>query len=154
MALIELISPEVVKVPLTARTKLEVLRELAEVLHAAGRVSEVEPLYLALAERESLGSTGLDGGIAVPHCRTDAVRGIVAAVGVSPDGVDFGSLDGGRSRLFFLLIAPPSETASHIAALAEIARIARSKTLCSSLVAAGDAGEVARLLREASIGAG
>jgi fructose-specific phosphotransferase system IIA component len=148
MALADLISPEVVKIPLTARTKEEALRELVRVLLDAGRIPELESVCDALLAREALGSTGLEQGIAVPHAKTRAVTQLTAAIGIAPQGIDFQSLDGRPSRLFFLLLAPPDQSGPHIEALAEIARLARSPTFLRLLGEASSPQEVVDLIRE------
>jgi fructose-specific phosphotransferase system IIA component len=148
MALIDLISPEVVKVPLVGATKAEVIRELAQLLLDAGRIAELESVYDALLTREALGSTGLELGVAVPHAKTKAVRQLTAAIGIAPQGVDFQSADGQPSKLFFLLLAPPDQSGPHIQALAEIARLAKSPTFLRLLSGASSAREVAELIRE------
>ena len=148
MALADLISPEVVKVPLAARTKDEALRELARVLLDAGKIRELESVCDALLAREALGSTGLEQGIAVPHAKTRAVSKLTAAIGISPRGIDFQAIDGQPSRLFFLLLAPPDQSGPHIQALAEIARLAKSPTFMRLLSAASSPQEVADLIRE------
>jgi fructose-specific phosphotransferase system IIA component len=148
MALIDLISPEVVKVPLVGVTKAEVIRELAQLLLDAGRIAELESVYDALLTREALGSTGLELGVAVPHAKTKAVRQLTAAIGIAPQGVDFQSADGQPSRLFFLLLAPPDQSGPHIQALAEIARLSKSPTFLRLLSGASSPQEVAELIRE------
>ena len=148
MALVDLIRPEVVKVPLTAGSKPEAIRELVEVLRDAGRISEVGPVYDALMAREGLGSTGLEMGIAVPHAKTPAVRSLTMALGISPRGIDFQAIDGQPSRIFFLLLAPPDQSGPHIEALAEIARITKSQSFLRLLAAAGSAKEVVELFSE------
>jgi len=148
MALVDLITPEVVKVPLAGKTKNEVIRELVQVLLDAGRITELESVYDALLTREALGSTGLEQGIAVPHAKTRAVRQLTAAIGIAPQGVDFQSADGEPSKLFFLLLAPPDQSGPHIQALAEIARLARSPTFLRLLTEASSGREVAELIRE------
>jgi fructose-specific phosphotransferase system IIA component len=148
MALVDLITPEVVKVPLAAKTKNEVIRELVQVLLDAGRITELESVYDALLTREALGSTGLEQGVAVPHAKTRAVRQLTAAIGIAPQGVDFQSADGEPSKLFFLLLAPPDQSGPHIQALAEIARLAGSPAFLRLLSGASSAREVAELIRE------
>jgi fructose-specific phosphotransferase system IIA component len=148
MALADLISPEVVKVPLAATTKNGVIRELAQLLLDAGRIHVLESVVDALLAREAMGSTGLELGIAVPHAKTSAVRRLTAAIGIAPRGVDFQSADGQPSRLFFLLLAPPDQSGPHIQALAEIARLAKSPTFLRLLAAASSAQEVTDLIRE------
>ncbi len=148
MALADLIRPEVVKVPLVGKTKNEVLRELVQLLLDAGRIGELESVYDALLAREALGSTGLEQGVAVPHAKTRAVRRLIAAIGIAPQGVDFQSVDGQPSRLFFLLLAPPDQSGPHIQALAEIARLAKSATFLRLLAGASSGQEVTDLIRE------
>jgi PTS system nitrogen regulatory IIA component len=148
MALVDLISPEVVKVPLAAATKNEVLRELVQLLLDAGRIPEFASVYDALAKREALGSTGLEQGVAVPHAKTAAVRRLTAAIGIAPRGVDFQAIDSQPSKLFFLLLAPPDQSGPHIQALAEIARLAKSPAFLRLLSGASSGKEVVDLIRE------
>jgi len=148
MALVDLITPEVVKVPLAGKTKNEVIRELVQVLLDAGRITELESVYDALLTREALGSTGLEQGVAVPHAKTRAVRRLTAAIGIAPQGVDFQSADGQPSKIFFLLLAPPDQSGPHIQALAEIARLANSPTFLRLLSGSSSSQEVTDLIRE------
>lgn len=148
MALVELIAPEVVKVPLLADTKSEVLRELVEILQDAGRIKDVYGVLEAIQRREEMGSTGLELGIAVPHAKTDRVDRLTMAIGVSKDGIEFDALDGKPSMLFFLMLAPPDQTGPHLEALAEIAKLAKSREFCSALMNAHSPDEVVRLFRE------
>lgn len=148
MALIDLIKPEIIKIPLEAKSKEGVIRELLEVLRSNGYLEDFDSAYQALLERESKGSTGLEDGIAVPHAKTDRVPTITLAIGIAPEGVDFQALDGKPSTLFFLMLAPPSQSGPHIEALSEIARLTQSKTFCKMLLRAENAEEVADLLTE------
>jgi len=148
MALIDLIEESVVKAPLLAETKEAAIRELVGALAAAGKIIDAETAVGAVLDREAKGSTGLEEGIAVPHGKTIAARELTIAIGVSPDGVPFGSMDGKPARLFFLLLAPPDKAGPHIEALAEIARMSRSKAFCASLMACRSPAELVRLLKD------
>ncbi len=143
----ELVEERAVKIPLGSTDKSGVIRELVDILASTGKVDDAEALYRAVLDRETLGSTGLADGIAVPHGKTGAVRDLAVAVGVSPAGIDFDALDGRPSRLFFLMAAPEGRAGPHIEALAEIARLSHSRALVSALVAARDAPELIALLR-------
>jgi PTS system fructose-specific IIC component/PTS system nitrogen regulatory IIA component len=147
MAVIELMSEEIVKKPLTARDKPDVLRELVQILKDAGRIDDFDSVLRALQVREDQMSTGLEGGIAVPHAKSDAVDTLKMAVGIAPDGIDFNSLDGAPTKLFFLLVAPPDKAGPHVQALAEIAKLSQSKAFCRALVHAENAAEVMELMR-------
>ena len=148
MTLIDTITEEVIKVPLEHVGKPEVIRELLDVLTAAGKIKAPDRAYNALLERESKGSTGLGAGIAVPHAKTDAVDTLTIAIGVSPAGVDFQALDGQPSKLFFMLLAPPDQSGPHIEALAEIARLTRSPAFLRALIGAKSGAEILELLRD------
>ncbi|GAB1431474.1 PTS sugar transporter subunit IIA [Spirochaetota bacterium] len=148
MALIDLIEETVIKAPMAATTKEEAVRELVETLFSAGKIVDKNTAINAILDREAKGSTGLEDGIAVPHGKTLAARELTVAIGISPKGIEFGSMDGKPTRLFFLLLAPPDVTGPHIAALADIARLSRSKALCSALMECRSPGEVLKLLKD------
>jgi fructose-specific phosphotransferase system IIA component len=147
MSLIELISEEMIKVPLMAWDKDGVIQELAELLARQGKATDAQSLVAAVKAREALGSTGLAEGIAVPHGKTSAVKSLCVAIGISPEGIDFEAEDGKLSKIFFLIAAPPNQAGPHIQALAEIAALAHSRFLLDALVKAESALEVVRLLQ-------
>ena len=148
MALVDLISSEVVKVPLTADNKPAVIRELVQILKDSGKIDDFDHVLEAIHKREEKGSTGLERGIAVPHAKTDAVKSLTVAIGISPEGIEFGSLDGKPSQLFFLMLAPPNQSGPHIEALAEIAKLSRSAAFIRTLINARSSQEVVELFRE------
>ncbi|MBN1359106.1 MAG: PTS sugar transporter subunit IIA [Sedimentisphaerales bacterium] len=147
MALIDLLVPEVVKTPLEAKDKPDVLRELVQILKDAGQIDDLDTVLKAVQEREDKQSTGLGAGVAVPHCKTPAVKSLKLAIGIAPEGIDFDSLDHEPTTLFFLLVAAPDQSGPHVEALAEIARLARSKAFCQALVRAQSAQEVVDLIK-------
>ena len=148
MSIVSLISEDVVKIPLESKAKSDVITELLDVLVDAGKVADRDRALNALLERESQGSTGLESGIAVPHAKTDAVSRLTLSIGISPEGIDFQSMDGQKSRLFFLMLASPDQVGPHIEALSEIARLARSPAFLKALSSAGSAQEFIELLSE------
>lgn len=148
MAIIDLIAPELIKVGLAAKDKPGVLRELLQILIDAGKVTDGDAILEALFKRESLQSTGLEAGVAVPHAKTNAVNSLTLAIGIAPDGIDFDAIDRQPSKLFFLMLAPPDKSGPHIEALAEIARMCRSRAFISSLIAARSSREVMDLFGE------
>ncbi|MBN1998842.1 PTS sugar transporter subunit IIA [candidate division KSB1 bacterium] len=148
MTIAELISTEVVKVPLESKVKPDVIRELVQILMDAGKINDMEAVVEAVNTREELASTGLEAGIAVPHAKTDAVNDLTVALGISPDGCDFDAMDGQPSHLFFLLLAPPDQSGPHLAALSDIAKIAGSRSFCKLLRNARSAEEVVELFLE------
>ena len=148
MALLDLVEENIIKTPLVGTSKHEILSELVEVLEKAGKITQPQGVMDALLAREDLGSTGLANGIAVPHAKTADVSDLTLAIGLAPDGVDFDSLDGIPSKLFFMLLAPPDKSGPHIEALSEIAKITKSKAFCRMILSAEDAKEVEEIFKE------
>lgn len=99
------------------------IRELAELLAADGRVTDVEPFVDAVLAREAeTGGTGMGSGIAIPHAKHDAVARASVAFGRSSSGVDFGSEDGPPADLVFLIAAPTGADDLHVTVLSRLAR--------------------------------
>jgi fructose-specific phosphotransferase system IIA component len=148
MALVDLITTEVVKVPLRSRDKTGVIEELVQVLVDAGKIMDRENVLGAIHKREAMGSTGLEFGIAVPHAKTEAVKEIIMSIGIAPQGIEFDAIDGKPSTLFFMILAAPDQSGPHIEALAEIAKLSKSKAVLSTLIAATSAEEVVEIFRD------
>jgi PTS system nitrogen regulatory IIA component len=100
----------------------QILRALADRIAAQGLVRSPEELFQKLWEREQLGSTGIGSGIAIPHCKLANLKKGVVAIGLAPDGVDFGAVDGQPVRLFFVVVSPVESPAEHLQILAAISR--------------------------------
>ena len=130
--------------------KEDVIRELVELLVKAGAIKDkdVPKLVQILMKRESLGSTGIGQGVAIPHGKSDCVKDLVAAFGVSRAGVNFDSLDGEPVTLFFLLVAPEDSAGPHLKALARISRLLKDKHFRNSLSAACDEKTLIKIIRE------
>jgi len=148
MKIAEILTPELVIPELKGCTKPEILRELAACLAARYREIEVDILIATLAERERLGSTAIGDGIAIPHGKIRGVKQILGTFGRHPKGVDFESLDGGPTHLFFLLVAPEDSTSLHLKALARVSRLFKDASFREQLLAARDAAEIYRLIIE------
>lgn len=148
MLLTELLTPERIKVPLTAADKAGVLRELTLLL-ADRAAAPLEPLLAAVLEREAVLSTGIGHGIAIPHAKSPLVQELMLVSGSSPTGVPFEALDGEPVRLFFLLIGPDSAAGLHVKALSRIARLVRRESVRETLLAAPDAATFHQVLIEA-----
>jgi fructose-specific phosphotransferase system IIA component len=147
MALIDLVVEKIVKIPLESQDKPDILRELVQILKDAGEIDDFDSVLQAVQDREDKQSTGLEQGIAIPHCKSAAVSSLKLAIGIAPGGIDFDSMDKQPTNLFFLLVASPGLSGPHVEALAEIAKLARSKSFCKALVNAENAKEVVELLQ-------
>ena len=106
MSILELLSEDCIKVPLESRRKNDLLHEMIDLLKDAGKIDDGDSIYQAVRSREDQGSTGLGEGIAIPHAKTDAVSEMTLAIGISPEGIDFESLDGEDTKVFFMILAP------------------------------------------------
>ena len=148
MKITEILGPELVKQELSGQSKPELLRELASALAAKFHGLEVDALSAVLMERERLGSTAIGDGIAIPHGKIRGVERIVGVFGRHSKGVDFDSLDGNPTHLFFLLVAPEDSASLHLKALARVSRLFRDETFRAHLMAARDAAEIYRLIVE------
>ena len=135
MKITDFLAKDSIKIGLTSRTKKDVLEEMVEVLVAAGRVKDKKKVLEALMEREELGSTGIGQGVAIPHGKTDEVGDIVAAFGLSKDGVGFDTLDGDPVNIFFLLLAPHNASGVHLKSLAKISGLLKDKYFRKALTA-------------------
>jgi len=131
-------------------SKEDVIRELVELLVKAGSIKEKDAgkLVQILLKRESLGSTGIGQGVAIPHGKSDCVARLIAAFGVSRAGVDFDSLDGEPVHLFFLLVAPEDSAGPHLKALARISRLLKDKHFRDSLRATKEEKTLLKIVYE------
>ena len=148
MKITDILSPDMVIADLKGTTKPEVLNELAKALTSKYKEIPLADLTAVLAERERLGSTAIGDGIAIPHGKLRGVTRIIGAFGRHVNGVDFDSLDGGPSQLFFVLVAPEDSASLHLKALARVSRLLKEGSFRERLLAAKDADELYRLIKE------
>ncbi len=148
MRLTDFINKDAVCIDLKSNDKTAVLYELVDILLKSGGIknSNRENLFNILCEREKLGSTGIANGAAIPHGKSDLVKSITIAIGISSNGVDFDSVDGQKTYIFALLIAPPSSAAPHLRALARIARLLKNKTFRHVLINTKSSEDVIKLI--------
>lgn len=109
-------------VDMQGKTKKEALRELSDAMGNAVAGIHSGDLLDMLLEREKLGTTAMGDGVAIPHARVETLDRVLASFGKSRHGVDFDSVDGKRTHLFFLLVAPGTEGSAHLLTLARISR--------------------------------
>jgi PTS system nitrogen regulatory IIA component len=148
MRIEDVLAPELVLPTLDATTKAGVLDELAAA--AAARHPEIDRARLvqALDERERLNSTALGLGIAIPHGKLPGLKRVLAAFARSRAGVDFQSLDGQPTYLFFLLVAPEEAAGAHVKALARVSRLLKDEGFRTRLREAPDAASLYRIICE------
>ena len=145
MKIVEFLKPEAVIANVAGPGGPAVLAELCRPLAAQLRV-DTQRLLETLLEREKLGSTGIGDGVAIPHGKVAGLPGLVASFGRAPGGLDFHAIDGKPTYLFFALLAPENSAGAHLKALARISRLFKSPTFRESILKAGSADGIYRLI--------
>jgi PTS system nitrogen regulatory IIA component len=148
MKIMDFVREDLILPELQGRAKLPVLTELAKHLGAHLKGVDGDALLHVLLERERLASTAIGEGVAIPHGKYDAVGQLTGCVGRSREGVDFDSMDGRPTHLFFVLIAPQSSTGAHLKALARISRLFKDPGFRTRLMSAKDAGDLYRAIAD------
>ncbi|ELL7085648.1 fructose-specific PTS transporter subunit EIIC [Vibrio fluvialis] len=116
----KLINEDLIKLDLQATSKEEVFNELVSILYTQGRISDQTQFLADIKERETLGNTGFEDGVAIPHAKSTAVLAPAVVIGVSQSGIDYGAEDGLPSKLFFMIASPDGGDNHHIEVLAEL----------------------------------
>ena len=147
MKILDVLDKGSVIADLKARSKQEVLEELAAPVARLAKV-DLRDVVEVLLERERLGSTGIGGGIGIPHGKLKQLDQLIIGFGLSRKGVDFESLDGDPTRIFFLLMTPESSTGLHLKLLARISRILKNELFKERLLQAGSAEEIYAIIKE------
>ncbi|MEU6302008.1 PTS fructose transporter subunit IIABC [Streptomyces chartreusis] len=142
----DMITPDLVDLDLSAGTKEAAARALAERMVAKGRVTDLEGFLADVAAREAQMPTGLDGGIGIPHCRSEHVTEPTLAFGRSTAGIDFGATDG-PADLIFLIAAPAGADDAHLTILSSLARQLMNSEFTDGLRSVGDPASAAALIR-------
>jgi len=146
MRLTDVLTEDMIKIPLISKDKEGILEELVELVASARPVSDKSALLKAIKDREKLMSTGVGRGIAIPHGKSNAVKELVVAVGSTPHGIDFGALDGEPVRLFFFLASPLDVFGPHVRALAKISRLLNVDSTREKLLSAKTPREFLNIL--------
>jgi PTS system nitrogen regulatory IIA component len=133
---------------MSATNKQEALEELAATLVPGPEGLDLDTVVEVLMERERLGSTGIGDNVAIPHGKLADLSGLKLAFGRSLKGVDFESMDGKLSHLFFLLLAPINSAGLHLKALAKISRMLMNGPLRENLMQASQSQDIYQLLAE------
>jgi PTS system nitrogen regulatory IIA component len=146
MKIMDFLSEEWVIPDLQGADKPSVLKELSSALVKACHVTSVEELLQVLLEREKLGSTGIGEGIAIPHGRLKKLRNFFISFGRSLKGVDFDSIDGKPSQLFFLVMAPENSAVENLKLLSRIVTLLKESSFKKRLMDARSQKELFQIL--------
>jgi fructose-specific phosphotransferase system IIA component len=129
--------------------KQSILTEMVGALVKLGKVKKSDEVVDALLQREKLGSTGIGQGVAIPHCRCDAVKEHIAMLGISHPGIDFATLDGKPVNLVFLLLCPADANGQHLQIMARVSRLFKDRSFRQSLLEAKSSADVAAIINKA-----
>lgn len=149
MLLTDLLTPERIKIPLVSSDKDELLEELVDLAATSDMIFDADSVLHAVREREEVLSTGIGSGVAIPHGKSDGVRELVLAAGITKEPIDFEALDGQPVQLLFLLVGPEAAAGQHVKALSRVSRMLRRETFRERLINAASADEFFAIISEA-----
>jgi PTS system fructose-specific IIC component len=139
-------SESLINVDLKATSKVGIIEELSSLFEKSDKITDLEGFRKALLEREAISSTALESGIAVPHCKSSTVKEISIAFGLHKTGVEYDSMDGEPSQLFFMIAAPDGTADAHVECLAELTKYLLDDNFRDELLQVKSAKEVLALL--------
>ena len=150
MKITDFLNKKAITADLKGTKKPEIIKELVDLLIKAGEVDKKykNKLVDVLLAREALGSTAIGQGVGIPHGKIDCMKKMVAAFGLSKNGVNFDSLDGEPAYIFFLLVAPEDSAGPHLKALARISRVLKDKYFRENLRQAKDERAVISIISQ------
>jgi PTS system nitrogen regulatory IIA component len=144
----KILTDDLILLNLRAKEKQAVIEEMLDFLIMRGQISSEKRAAVleALLDRERKMSTGMQRGIAIPHCKTDEVDRMVATLAICRDGIDFDAMDGEPSRIFVMTVSPLKRTGPHIQFLAEVSRILNDSQVQEQILQAETAEAVLALI--------
>ncbi len=147
MKILDVLSVETILVDMKAVDKKGIIEELVT---PVARLAEAdhEEVVRVIMERERLGSTGIGGGIGIPHGKLKPLKSLVLGFGLSRKGVDFESLDGKPTHIFFLLLTPENSTGLHLKLLSRISRILKDELFKERLLKATSSTDIINIIGE------
>lgn len=150
MKILDFLNEKAISADLKAEDKKGVIKELTGLLVKAGTLKPrmEDEIVKVLLNREALGSTGIGQGVAIPHGKCEYIKELIGAFGVSKKGINFDSLDGEPSYIFFLLLAPVESSGPHLKALARISKLLKDKYFRDSLKNAENEKALLKVIKE------
>jgi PTS system nitrogen regulatory IIA component len=142
MKILDILDKRMIIPQLASASKEGVLRELVRAIAQVEKQVDENRLMEILLERESLGSTGIGEGVAIPHGKSKEVKRLLASFGRSLAGMDFQAMDGKPTHLFFLLVAPENSAGTHLKALARISRLMKDNVFRKRLMEVNSGEEI------------
>lgn len=149
MKIHKLLMQDMIIPELKSQDREGVVREMVSFLRKKNKISKEKELYEKLIQREELGSTAIGEGVAIPHCKLKEAKNPIVMLAISKRRVDFHSLDGKPSHIFFLVISSPDNPSLNLQILAAIAHLVRkSSSLLKNILGAESISEVMDVIRK------
>jgi fructose-specific phosphotransferase system IIA component len=145
-----LLKEKLINLELKENDKKSVMIELVDLIARSKQLKNKKAFLKAMVEREKLGSTGIGGGLAIPHAKSDMVRDFTLVFGRKDSGIDFGALDGEKTYLFFALASPKNEVGGHLKILADISHLLKDKFIVELLKKAKSKKEILKIISDAT----
>jgi len=147
MKISEILNKDSIVANLESTNKNGVIKELARAISKSTNAAPDE-IAAVLMERETLGSTGIGGGIAIPHGKLNQVQSVTIGLGLSRKGVEYDSLDNKLVHIFFLLLTPEKSTGAHLKVLAQISKLLKTAQFKEGLLSATSVDELHEIIME------
>ena len=132
---------------LKSKNKNSVIRELYDNIKSAGKIKDEALGYKDVCLREEMGSTGIGKGVALPHAKTKAVDEVVLTLGISKEGVEYGSVDEESVKILFMFLCPEEKTQEYLKVLARISRWIREESFRERLLKAKSKEEIMEIIK-------
>jgi fructose-specific phosphotransferase system IIA component len=145
--MVNIIHANCIALDLKGESKEAVIEELVRHLAYKGKLDDFDVVIHDVLQRENIMSTGLEHGIAIPHAKTDGVRETAVAIGIKKSGVDFGSVDGEKTRIIVLIVSPFKKHNRHLQFLSAISLIFKDKGTIEQVINAESAEEIIKILQ-------
>jgi nitrogen PTS system EIIA component len=142
----DLLKEKYIELDLKEKEKTKLIAELIDIVAKPSRIKDGKALFKAILEREKLGSTAIGNGIAIPHAKIRGVKKPLLFLGRSVGGVDFNSLDGEKTYIFFMLISPQEKVGLHLKILARISHLVKDKFIVERLKKVKDKHEIFEII--------
>jgi fructose PTS system EIIBC or EIIC component len=148
MRLTDVLHKDLIKIPLTGKSRDDTIKELIKVLMGKNSITNEKSIFQAVIDREKIMTTGVGNGIAIPHCKHQDSPDFAVALGVNPDGLDFESIDKKPVKIVFLLVGPENNPGLHIKLLSRISRLMSNEELRQQLIESNNAEEALNFIEE------
>ena len=149
MRIRDLLAPESIMLQGVASDKTDVLNQMVELMAKSGKIADVDTYRKGVFAREAEGTTGVGEGIAIPHCKSSAVKAPGLAAMVVPDGVEFDALDGAPVHILFLIAAPDTKDNVHLDVLSKLSTLLMEESFTQSLIHASSVDEFLAIIDRA-----